>query len=118
MITPARTRALSRANPPSPRGLVIIDEADHLRIDGMEQLQAIRDAGVGMVLIGNPKGLFSDPRSDTNDLARLFSRIARVKQLHEAKKEDVLDIAGAWGISGGRRTPCEYRAKNQGHYVF
>ncbi|EFA2237917.1 AAA family ATPase [Escherichia coli] len=102
--TRANKGALSRAirrRLMGTRGLVIVDEADHLGIDGLEQIRAIQDAtSVGMVLIGNPKGLFSESRSDTNNLARLFSRIARVKQLHEAKKEDVLDIAGAWGISG------------------
>ncbi|EIR0837406.1 AAA family ATPase, partial [Salmonella enterica] len=57
------------------KGLVIVDEADHLAIDGLEQLRAIQDAtGVGMVLIGNPQGLSRASRH--NDLVRLFSRIA------------------------------------------
>lgn len=81
------------------KGLVIIDEADHLGIEGLEQLRAIQDAtGVGMVLIGNPQGLTLASRH--GDLARLFSRIARAKQLKKAKKADVQAIADAWGIAG------------------
>ncbi|WP_334472041.1 AAA family ATPase [Arsenophonus sp. PmNCSU2021_1] len=84
-------------------GLVIVDEADHLGIDGLEQLRAIQDAtGVGMVLIGNPRGLSKSARSTqgADDLARLYSRIARSKRLLKAKKADVAAIAAAWGITG------------------
>ncbi len=81
------------------QGLLIVDEADHLGVEGLEQLRAIQDAsGVGMVLIGNPQGLSRSSRY--GDLARLFSRIARAKQLREAKKADVVAIANAWGVTG------------------
>lgn len=81
------------------RGLVIVDEADHLGVEGLEQLRAIQDAtGVGMVLIGNPQGL--SRTSHYSDLTRLFSRIARARQLKKAKKADVQAIADAWGITG------------------
>ncbi|EKZ3211568.1 AAA family ATPase [Salmonella enterica] len=81
------------------QGLLIVDEADHLGVEGLEQLRAIQDAsGVGMVLIGNPQGLSRASRYD--DLARLFSRIARAKQLKKAKIADVKAIANAWGITG------------------
>ncbi|ECE6505691.1 transcriptional regulator, partial [Salmonella enterica subsp. salamae] len=81
------------------QGLLIVDEADHLGVEGLEQLRAIQDAsGVGMVLIGNPQGLSRASRY--GDLARLFSRIARAKQLKKAKIADVKAIANAWGITG------------------
>jgi hypothetical protein len=38
-----------------PTDLVIVDETDHLRLGGLEQLRAIYDGGrIGMVLIGKP----------------------------------------------------------------
>ncbi|EPY6113055.1 AAA family ATPase [Salmonella enterica subsp. enterica serovar Bareilly] len=81
------------------QGLLIVDEADHLGVEGLEQLRAIQDAsGVGMVLIGNPQGLSRASRY--GDLVRLFSRIARAKQLKKAKIADVKAIANAWGITG------------------
>lgn len=81
------------------QGLLIVDEADHLGVEGLEQLRAIQDAsGVGLVLIGNPQGLSRASRY--GDLVRLFSRIARAKQLKKAKIADVKAIANAWGITG------------------
>lgn len=102
--TPSSKGALSRAirkRLAGTRGLLIVDEADHLAVDGLEQLRAIQDAtGVGMVLIGNPRGLSRASRRGMDDLARLFSRIARARRLRGAKKADVGAIAEAWGISG------------------
>ncbi|WP_048797087.1 MULTISPECIES: AAA family ATPase [Serratia] len=85
------------------RGLLIVDEADHLGVEGLEQLRAIQDAtGVGMVLIGNPNGLSKATRtaSGADDLARLHSRIARSKRIPKPKNADINAIATAWGIAG------------------
>ncbi|VFS55875.1 Mu B transposition protein, C terminal [Leminorella grimontii] len=84
-------------------GLIIIDEADHLGVDGFEQLRAIQDATkIGMVLIGNPDGLekvISNTYSN-KDLTRLRSRVARFKRIGRASIADVDAIAKAWGLGG------------------
>ena len=56
--------------------------------------------GSGWCLLVTQKGLFKGGRRAVDDLSRLFSRLARTKQLRKAKKADVLAIARAWGISG------------------
>lgn len=84
-------------------GLMIVDEADHLSIDGFEQLRAIQDAtGVGMVFIGNPDGLSKVIKNtySNNDLTRLRSRVARFKSITKPKRADVKAIADAWNITG------------------
>ncbi|EEP9437604.1 AAA family ATPase [Salmonella enterica subsp. enterica serovar Reading] len=83
------------------KGLVIVDEADHLSIDGFEQLRAIQDAtGVGMVLIGNPGGMSVIAQHRNDNLTRLVSRMARTCKLDKVSDSDVEAIATAWGIKG------------------
>lgn len=83
------------------KGLVIVDEADHLSIDGFEQLRAIQDAtGVGMVLIGNPGGMSVIAQHRNDNLTRLVSRMARTCKLDKVPDSDVEAIAAAWGING------------------
>ncbi|EEM3686309.1 AAA family ATPase [Salmonella enterica] len=93
------------------RGLIIIDEADHLGVDGLEEFRAIQDAThVGMVLIGNPQGVLKpiDSRYATDELERLCSRIARPVTLKKAKKADVTALAEAWGITGDSELKLVY----------
>lgn len=83
-------------------GLVIIDEADHLKYEALEELRAIQEfAEVGMVLVGNNKvytQLTGGRRSE--DFARLFSRIAKKRGIHKTKLADVRAIADAWRVDG------------------
>ncbi|MFW1285822.1 AAA family ATPase [Vibrio parahaemolyticus] len=83
-------------------GLVIIDEADHLKYEALEELRAIQEfAEVGMVLVGNNKvytQLTGGRRSE--DFARLFSRIAKKRGIHKTKLADVRAIADAWRVEG------------------
>ncbi|EBK0106046.1 transcriptional regulator [Salmonella enterica] len=94
------SRAIRRALT-GKKGLVIVDEADHLSIDGFEQLRAIQDAtGVGMVLIGNPEGMSVIAQHRNDNLTRLVSRMARTRKVNGVLEADVEAIADAWGIAG------------------
>ena len=83
-------------------GLLIVDEADHISYDTLEELRILaEEAEIGMVLIGNSKvytQLTGGSRSE--DFARLFSRIAKKRALTKTKREDVRAVARAWDISG------------------
>lgn len=83
-------------------GLVIIDESDHLDYPTLEELRILQEeTGIGMALLGNNKvytQLTGGRRNE--DFARLFSRIAKKRGIHKAKKSDVKAIAQAWNVTG------------------
>ncbi|EOX3119159.1 AAA family ATPase [Vibrio cholerae] len=83
-------------------GLVIIDESDHLDYPTLEELRILQEeTGIGMALLGNNKvytQLTGGRRNE--DFARLFSRIAKKRGIHKAKKSDVKAIAQAWNVMG------------------
>ncbi|MFO4712979.1 AAA family ATPase [Vibrio cholerae] len=83
-------------------GLVIIDESDHLDYPSLEELRILQEeTGIGMALLGNNKvytQLTGGRRNE--DFARLFSRIAKKRGIHKAKKSDVKAIAQAWNVMG------------------
>lgn len=84
------------------QGLLIIDEADQLSYEALEELRAIQErADVGLALVGNHQ-VYSNLTGGrrTMDFARLFSRIGKKLVIHRVKKYDVRDVADAWGIVG------------------
>lgn len=87
------------------KGLLIIDEADHLPYDALEEIRLIQEmTGVGVVLCGNHQiySKLSGNGSRKTDFARLFSRIAKKVAILNTTAGDVDAIADAWGIEGAR----------------
>ncbi|MCQ4108052.1 AAA family ATPase [Aeromonas sp. JL9] len=84
------------------KGLIVVDEADHLDRPTLEELRIlVEEVGTGMVLVGNSRvytQLTGGQRSE--DFARLYSRVAKKRALTKAKKADVMAVASAWNIEG------------------
>ncbi|WP_231362504.1 AAA family ATPase [Escherichia coli] len=102
---PRRKGPLSRAlrrRLEGTQGLVIIDEADHLGAEVLEELRLLQESTrIGLVLMGNHR-VYSNMTGGnrTVEFARLFSRIAKRTAINKTKKADVKAIADAWQISG------------------
>lgn len=102
---PRRKGTLSRAlrrRLEGTQGLVIIDEADHLGAEVLEELRLLQESTrIGLVLMGNHR-VYSNMTGGnrTVEFARLFSRIAKRTAINKTKKADVKAIADAWQING------------------
>lgn len=87
------------------QGLLIVDEADHLPYDVLEEIRLIQEmTGVGVVLCGNHQiySKLSGGGTRKTDFARLFSRIAKKLAILNVTAGDIDAIADAWGIDGER----------------
>lgn len=81
-------------------GLIIIDEADQLNLEAIEELRSIQERSeVGLSLVGNHQ-VYSNLTGGRRDLdfARLFSRVGKKLVINKVKKHDVRDVADAWGL--------------------
>ena len=84
------------------RGLLVIDEAQHLTLPALEQVRSIHDAaGVGVALCGN-ESVYSRLSGGTRraEFAQLFSRAAPKLRLTSPQAGDVAAILEAWGVTG------------------
>lgn len=85
------------------RGLLIIDEAQHLSTAALEELRiAIHDAtGIGLVFAGNPE-IYSRLTGGNRSMrfAQIFSRIGMRLFIPRPTVGDVRALAAAWGVKG------------------
>lgn len=89
------------------RGLLIVDEAQHLNTPTLDQLRTIHDlAGVGVVLAGNERiSNRIEGGARTPEFAQLFSRVGMRVPRPKAVKGDIEALLDAWNIEG----PAERR---------
>lgn len=82
------------------RGLLVIDEANHLSIEAIEELRSWHDeTGVGLCLMGNEELLQRIETGRMRDrLARLNGRIAAKHVQRLPLREDVEAFCAAWRI--------------------
>lgn len=82
------------------RGLLVIDEANWLSLESIEELRNWHDeTGVGICLLGNEELVQSIKTGRRRDqLARLLSRIANMHEQRMPEREDVRAFCDAWGI--------------------
>ncbi|PNK59942.1 AAA family ATPase [Psychrobacter sp. FDAARGOS_221] len=83
------------------KGLMIIDEADHLPLKVLEELRILQeDSEVGFMLIGNDK-VYTQMQGGFNQrhqFARLWSRNAKRQSVQQNSKKDIDAVAQAWGL--------------------
>lgn len=82
-------------------GLLIVDEADHLPYEALEELRIIQEeANIGLVLVGNDK-VYTRMKggiSPHHEYARLWSRVAKNTSIQKTKQADTKAVAKAWGL--------------------
>lgn len=83
-------------------GLLILDEAQHLSVNALDQVRSLHDAtGIGVALVGNEivyARMTGGSRAAYLD--RLHSRIGKRLALPRPLKGDVEALAAAWRIDG------------------
>lgn len=94
-------------------GLLIVDEADHLPYEALEELRLLQEeitnesdigSGVGLVLIGNDKVYtrLKGGISPTHEYGRLWSRNAKRTSIQKTKQADTKAVADAWGLGDNK----------------
>lgn len=82
-------------------GLLIVDEAQHLSIQALDQVRSVHDATlIGVALVGN-EYVYSRMTGGTRApyLDRLFSRIGKRVSLRAPSDSDIDALIGAWKIT-------------------
>ena len=84
------------------KGVLIVDEAQHLNTQTLDQLRTVHDlAGVGVVLCGNEKvHTRIEGGARTPEFAQLFSRVGMRVQRSRPQRSDIDALLDAWAIEG------------------
>ncbi len=84
------------------KGLLIIDEADHLTYEALEELRLLPEkVEIGLVLVGNDK-VYSRMKGGihpAHEYARLWSRNSKPTSIQKTKQADTKAVATAWGLN-------------------
>jgi len=87
------------------RGALIVDEAQHLFLNGLEAIRAIHDATeIGLILSGNESvySRLTAGGTRTAAFAQLFSRIGKRLYLSGSLPGDAIALARSFGVNGER----------------
>lgn len=92
------------------RGILIIDEAQHLGVQALDQVRAIHDnTHVGLALVGNERVYTQMAGSNRAAyLDRLYSRIGKRIHLKRSTDADADALIRAWGIEDAK---CRVRIR-------
>lgn len=82
------------------RGLLIIDEAQHLPADALDQVRSLADAAMTGVVLGGNRQLSARLGADRRQeqLAQIYSRIGMRLNLNRPLREDIRMLLDAWGL--------------------
>jgi DNA transposition AAA+ family ATPase len=81
-------------------GLLVVDEAQHLSVQALDQIRGIHDAtGIGIALVGNEQ-VYARMTGGNRAafLDRLFSRIGKKVRLVRSTQADIQAVLRAWAI--------------------
>lgn len=97
-------------------GLLIIDEAQHLRHEALETIRAIHDqTGVGLAFIGNDVVYHRiSGGSRQAEFAQLFSRVDKRVPVRGPRPPDIENFCDAWKIGAGPQRELIGKISGQG----
>lgn len=101
---PSRLRREIVGRMKNTKGLLIIDEAQHLGTSGIEEIRSLydlADGGAGVVLCGN-ESVYNriTGGSRAAHFAQVFSRVGKRLRLNQPAEGDAQTLAAAFGITG------------------
>ena len=98
-------------------GLILVDEAQHLSSQSLDQLRTIHDLSeIGVALVGNPQ-VFGrlEGGAHREHFAQLYSRVGMRVSRPAAQRGDIDALLDAWGLEDKRvRASCHVIARRGG----